>query len=90
MVPLVESMHFDLPIVAYNSSAISETLGNSGILLNEKNYVLSAELLNVLIEDSSFREAIIKNQRKKLSDYSKNKIEGRLFEIIDFLSNRNK
>jgi L-malate glycosyltransferase len=89
-VPLVESMHFDLPIVAYNSSAISETLGNSGILLNEKNYVLSAELLNVLIEDSSFREAIIKNQRKKLSDYSKNKIEGRLFEIIDFLSNRNK
>lgn len=89
-VPLVESMYFDLPIIAYNSSAISETLGNSGILLNEKDYVLSAELLNVLIEDSSFREAVIKNQRKKLNDYSKDKIECKLFEMINSFLDRDK
>ncbi len=64
-VPLVESMYFDLPIVSYNSSAISETLGNSGILLNEKDYVLSAELLNVLIEDSSFRECGNKKSKEE-------------------------
>jgi glycosyltransferase involved in cell wall biosynthesis len=83
-------MYFDLPIIAYNSSAISETLGNSGILLNEKDYVLGAELLNVLIEDSSFREAVIKNQRNKLNDYSKDKIEGRLIEVINSFVDRDK
>ena len=85
-VPLVESMHFNLPIIAYNSSAISETLGNSGILLNEKDYVFTAELLDVLTEDNLYRESVIKNQRKKLNDYNKDKIEDKLIEVINFLS----
>lgn len=85
-VPLVESMYFNLPIVAYNSSAISETLGNSGILLKKKDYVFSAELLNVLIEDSLFRESVIENQRKRLNDFSKNKIESKLIEVIKSFS----
>lgn len=89
-VPLVESMYFDLPIIAYNSSAISETLGNSGILLNEKNYVFSAELLNVLIEDNSIRESVIKNQRERLNDYSKDKIESKLLKVINFLLDKDK
>jgi glycosyltransferase involved in cell wall biosynthesis len=89
-VPLVESMYFDLPIIAYNSSAISETLGDSGILLNEKDYVFNAELLNVLLEDGFFRESVIKSQRKRLKEYSKEKIENKLIEVINFVLDKNK
>jgi len=37
-VPLVESMFFEVPILAYNSSAIKDTLGNSGVIVNKKDY----------------------------------------------------
>lgn len=35
-VPLLEAMTFDIPIVAYHSSAIPFTLGNSGVIFKEK------------------------------------------------------
>ena len=37
-VPLVESMFFNIPIIAYNSTAVPYTLDNSGILVKEKKY----------------------------------------------------
>ena len=37
-VPLLESMYFNVPIIAYNSSAIPYTLGGTGLLFNDKQY----------------------------------------------------
>lgn len=84
-VPLVESMYFDLPIVAYSSSAVPETLGNSGVLVNNKNYVEIAELLNILFDDETFREKIIKSQRERLKDFENAYIEQKLIGIVENL-----
>jgi glycosyltransferase involved in cell wall biosynthesis len=48
-VPLVEAMSMKIPIVAYNSTAISDTVGNAGIVWDE----LSADLFG-----STFNEII--------------------------------
>jgi glycosyltransferase involved in cell wall biosynthesis len=50
-VPLLEGMHFGVPILAYNSTAIPEALGGPGVLINKKNYLEIAELINLLVED---------------------------------------
>jgi glycosyltransferase involved in cell wall biosynthesis len=68
-VPLVEAMYYDIPIIAYNSSAISETLGNGGFLINEKRFEYIAELIFKIYNSS------------KLQDYLKNKAKNRFEEL---------
>jgi L-malate glycosyltransferase len=37
-VPLVESLWFDLPVIAHESSAVAETLGGAGILVDKNDW----------------------------------------------------
>ena len=81
-VPLVESMLFKVPILAYNSSAIKDTLGNSGVLVNKKNYFLISELMNFILLDENIKKEIIKKQNKRLEDFQLEKVEKQLLEFI--------
>jgi len=81
-VPLVESMFFNIPIIAYESSAIKDTLGEAGILLQEKDAESIAKLIVRVTEDSSFREEIIKRQKKRLPVFQSDCIEQKLMKII--------
>ncbi|MCD4674943.1 MAG: glycosyltransferase family 4 protein [Desulfobacula sp.] len=82
-VPLLESMYFKIPILAYNSTAIPYTLDGSGVLFNEKRYEEVAEMCNLLISDKSVRGRIINNQNKRLVMFEKPVIEITLIEYIE-------
>ena len=81
-VPLVESMFFEVPILAYNSSAIKDTLGNSGVIVNKKDYFLISELMNYILSDENVKKEIIKNQNKRLEDFQLEKVEKQLLGFI--------
>jgi glycosyltransferase involved in cell wall biosynthesis len=57
-VPLVEAMSMKLPITAYASTAIPETLGDAGIVWTERNPLLIAESIDRFVRDSAVREAL--------------------------------
>ena len=82
-VPLLESMFCDIPIIAYNSTAVPYTLGKAGILIMEKNYEEIAEMINLLIEDTELRNRIIKTQNERLKEFEKMKIEKKLKKYIE-------
>jgi glycosyltransferase involved in cell wall biosynthesis len=84
-VPFLESMHFGVPIVAYESSAVSETLDGSGVLVKIKDYAAVAELIGLLVEDEDFRARIIARQRERLKDFSLGRVGKRLRELLDDL-----
>lgn len=86
-VPLVESMYFGVPIVAYKMAAVPETLGDSSILVTTKDYAGTAELIGLLIEDASLRDQIVARQRERFQDFLPNKVEGRLRELLYSLGN---
>lgn len=65
-VPLIESMDFDLPVIAYGSSAVPETMGDSGVLLTEKRYDVIGELIYNLLTDLPLRQQINRKQRERL------------------------
>jgi len=81
-VPILESMYFEVPIIAYNSTAIPSTLDNTGILVNEKNYCEIAEMANLLIEDEELRSTLVKKQRARLDDFKREKIISQLKSIL--------
>lgn len=86
--PLVESMIFDLPIVAYDSTAVPDTLDGCGILLQEKRVDRAAELLNVLVRDGTVREKIVLAQRERLERLKALGREPFLIRLIEGLRGR--
>ncbi|MFQ6081742.1 MAG: glycosyltransferase family 4 protein [Candidatus Aminicenantia bacterium] len=83
--PLIESMIFDLPIIAYNSTAVPYTLGRAGILIKTKEIAYIAELINILVKNSHFQEKIITNQRKRLKEFKNQDLRGILIKYINNL-----
>lgn len=81
-VPLLESMHFGVPIIAYHAAATPETLGSSGIHMMTKDYASTAELISLVVEDESLREKIIMGQRERLRDFLPERIAGQLRALL--------
>lgn len=69
-VPLVEAMTFNVPIIAYDSSAVGETLGDAGILFNEKNPQYAAALMDSVLNNEECIELMKKNQNHQLEKFS--------------------
>ncbi len=69
-VPLVESMFFGVPIVAYGCCAVPETLGNGGLLLESKEPEMVAAAVNRVVTDESLRNGIAAEQKEMLQKYS--------------------
>ena len=80
-VPLVEAMCFEVPIVAFNSCAIPDTLGESGILLEDKSPAEAAASIDRVVSDAALRGEIITGQNRRLKDFSYEKVSNR-FKLL--------
>lgn len=85
-VPLVEAMYFGIPIVAYDSSAIGDTLGGSGILLSNNDPMEAALIVDKILRDPDMRREIVAGQRRRQQAFAYGEIR-KLFEeqLLDFL-----
>ncbi|HET9372316.1 MAG TPA: glycosyltransferase [Vicinamibacterales bacterium] len=82
-VPLVESMAMDVPVLAYAAGAVPETLGGAGLTFAPKDLEQAAELLGTLVYDQSVRDAVLAGQRRRLSDFSRDRLAPRLQALVD-------
>ena len=89
-VPLVEAMYFDVPIIAYNSSAIGDTLGGSGVILDKKDPIETAGVIDRLVKDSKLRETVVANQRERLNSFAHSVIEEQFEQYLQGFINSTK
>ena len=88
-VPLVEAMFFDVPVIAYDTSAISDTLGGSGVLLDNNDPIFAAAVIDRVLTDEKLRESIIEGQRRRLEDFSYERIKATFEkELTDFINGK--
>ena len=78
-VPLVEAMSMKLPITAYASSAIPETVGDAGIVWSERNPLLIAESIDRIVRDSAVREALGRRGYRRYESMFTNEKAKRIF-----------
>lgn len=78
-VPLVEAMFFDVPIVAYDTTAIAGTLGGSGVLIKDNDPLFTAMVMQRLLQDNDLRQNVLEKQRKRLEDFQYENVK-KLFE----------
>ena len=81
-IPLVEAMYFGKPIVAFNSSAVGETLGNGGILLEQKNPQFAAAVLDQVIRDETLQTKILEQQKEELKRFDPQKAVDAYLDIL--------
>lgn len=84
-VPLVESMVFDIPIIAYNSSNVENTLNGGGILVTKKDFDNIADIVHKISTNRTYRREIIYSQREALKIYENNYIKLELINFLDLL-----
>jgi glycosyltransferase involved in cell wall biosynthesis len=65
-VPLVEAMYLGLPVIAYDAGAVRDTLRGGGLLLTEKRLEVVVELIERLVKDLSFRQAVLTTQTRAI------------------------
>jgi glycosyltransferase involved in cell wall biosynthesis len=81
-VPLVECMYFGLPILAYRSAAVPETLGEAGLMFTRWQYPEVAEMLHFLATDATLRRQIIAGQRQRLAAFAPQQVALKLREAL--------
>ncbi len=81
-VPLVEAMIFGVPVVAYDSSAVGETLGGAGLLMKSKEPLETAAAINKVITDEFLKKKMIENGYERLRDFDNGIVAQKYIEYI--------
>jgi len=77
-VPLLEAMSADVPVLAYSSTAVPDTLGGAGVQFAPKDLEYAAELLGELAYNDTLRAQVIAGQRARLNDFGDARIRREL------------
>jgi L-malate glycosyltransferase len=85
-VPLVESLFYRLPVVAYDAGAVGSTLGEAGVLVKEKDPIMIAGLINRIMTDNNLRGIIIKSQDRRLEYFKSFPYREKWNSVIKILS----
>jgi glycosyltransferase involved in cell wall biosynthesis len=84
-VPLVEALHFDVPVLGYATAAVPDTLGEAGLLVSEKNFPIIAETAHLLSNDQDLRDLVLKRQAQRLADFRPQVVENLFRSYVDEL-----
>ena len=84
-VPLLEAMAADVPVLAYASTAVPDTLGGAGVMFSPKDLEFAAELLGELAYNDEFRARVIEGQRRRLTDFGDARLRHELTRILSMV-----
>jgi glycosyltransferase involved in cell wall biosynthesis len=84
-VPLVEAMAADLPVLAYASTAVPDTLGGAGVQFAPKDLEFAAELLGELAYNDDLRARVIAGQRRRLADFGDDRLRRDLTRLLSLV-----
>lgn len=82
-VPLIESMLLGLPVVAYGSTAVPETMGGAGVVFHHKEFEHLAELVAIIHEDAPLRRRVVEKQRAHVEHFLEPRVRGLFFSYLE-------
>ncbi len=82
-VPLVESFHMGVPVLAYAATAVPSTMDGAGVLYTDKNPMHVAGLINAVVDDPDIASQIVAGQYAALDRLAAKDFGGTLLRHID-------
>ena len=87
-VPLLEAMAAQVPVVALASSAVTETMGGAGVLINSSDPQIVSRSVEKVMTDSDYRREVLWRQNRRLEKITTFNVEGALHRILQKLAGR--
>ena len=87
-IPLLEAMHFDLPIVAFGAGAVPETLGQAGVLLDTKRPSVVAAAIDRVRNDTELAARLAAAGHDRLETFAIPNTRARFIEVLGALDQR--
>jgi L-malate glycosyltransferase len=85
-IPLLEAMHFGVPVIARDAGAIGEVVGDAGVLVGDDDGVdVVAELLALVSADSELRDELRERGGRRLEHYDRDAVAAQLRVVIESL-----
>ena len=81
-VPLVEAMYFEVPIVAYRSCAVPDTMGEELVLLDDKSDNIVARHVDSIVRNEKIRNRLTELQNQRLLFFKSNEIKESVLQTI--------
>jgi glycosyltransferase involved in cell wall biosynthesis len=86
-VPLLEALHFGVPVIARDAGAVAEVLGDAGMLLgNGDRTATVAELLRIVVGDGELRAELRERGARRLEHYDAGRTAARLRAAVEELA----
>nr|WP_275444626.1 glycosyltransferase [Paenibacillus sp. ACRRX] len=81
-VPLLESMSYGIPTIAFDAGAIRSTMGSAGVKIIEKEYENIAELISYILGNDDLKNSLVNKQYEWLEQFTVEKTAEALIQII--------
>jgi glycosyltransferase involved in cell wall biosynthesis len=82
-VPLVESFHMGVPVLAYAATAVPATMDGAGVLYTNKDPMHVAALIDAVVTDRGLQDRIIDGQYAALDRLEAKDFGGTLLTFVD-------
>jgi glycosyltransferase involved in cell wall biosynthesis len=82
-VPLVESFHMGVPVIAYAATAVPSTMDGAGVLYTTKDPMHVAGLINTIVDDRDITSQIVDGQYAALDRLATKDFAGTLLRYMD-------
>lgn len=84
-VPLVESFHMGVPVLAYAATAVPSTMDGAGVLYTNKDPLYVAGLINAIVDNPEVSQQIVDGQYAALERLEAKDFAGTLLRHMDTL-----
>jgi len=81
-VPIVEAMRLSLPVVAFSSTAVPETVAGAGVLLEAKDPATVAAAVSRVLTDGALRTQLVEAGVRRAADFSLDRSARRFTDVI--------
>jgi L-malate glycosyltransferase len=82
-VPLIESFHMGVPVLAYAATAVPATMDGAGVLFTNKHPMHVAALLDAVVSDRRLQDRIVEGQYAALDRLEAKDFGGTLLSFVD-------
>jgi glycosyltransferase involved in cell wall biosynthesis len=82
-VPLVESFHMGVPVLAYAATAVPATMDGAGLLYHHKDPIRVAALIDQVATDRDLQDRIVASQDAALDRLAQKDFAGTLLRFVD-------
>jgi glycosyltransferase involved in cell wall biosynthesis len=84
-IPLLEALHFGLPVVARRAAAVPEVLGDAGVLLDDPDLPTVAEAIDLCVRGQALRAELRERGERRLADFAPERTHQAVRETVEAL-----